>query len=602
MISNEETEAAPVIKGIFKNFIKLVYKANKYYFWILLLISMLSAFIPAALLYSTELLVNSLVISNPILKYSLYFLVVYVSILTIKEMLQAASQYYQALYQIALSNSINIIIMEKCQKLGLADFEDSDSLDLLRRANDEGSYRPFQIYIQLLSLFQSVISLLSIAAFLMSWKWWVALLLIVLPLGSIIALMKVTKQEYEIIINRTTVTRKSWYLNYLLTNDRVVKEVKLFNIGSYLIDNFRNIYKEFYKKDKFINKRKLSVNLSILMFNMTIIGLTMYVALTDTLAGVILAGSFFSYLQGIVNTTNTSQMIISEYTVLMQDTMYLSQLFQFLNKEPIEKQEIDANIKQISLGELESIKFDNVSFKYPGQSKYVLNKLNLELKKGEIVALVGKNGSGKSTIVKLITRLYLNFEGSILINGIDINRYDIDSLRKKVGVVFQDFVHYELTMRENIGFGNLEQINNNELLRSSIKKADLEPLVDKLPIGVETQLGKWFPEGHQLSGGQWQKIALARAYMKDADFYVMDEPSSALDAESEEEVFNHFRSIMDDKIGLYITHRFSSIKHASYIYYVEEGKILEEGKHSELMDLEGKYMGLYNLQLSAYNK
>lgn len=307
-------------------------------------------------------------------------------------------------------------------------------------------------------------------------------------------------------------------------------------------------------------------------------------------------GNLISFIQAINLTQSTSQNIVQGILSLCQNNLYVKQLFDFLDMP--EEDEVEEAEQRVS--HIDSIEFRNVSFKYPNTPKNAISNISFKLNRNEKLAIVGKNGSGKSTIVKLITQLYSNFEGDILINGQSIRDLNKESFREKMGVVFQDFVQYEMTVKDNVGFGDVNQKENDQLVWKAIEQSGITKLINTLPNKLNTMLGKWFDDGQQLSGGQWQRVAIARAFMRNADVYILDEPSSYLDPHSEKEVFNKFEQLTHQKIGVFISHRLSSAKTADNIILLEEGRIIEAGSHDSLMRLNGTYAEMFDIQASSY--
>lgn len=286
------------------------------------------------------------------------------------------------------------------------------------------------------------------------------------------------------------------------------------------------------------------------------------------------------------------------WLTFMNHALFMDNLFSFLNLEPQMRQTQKPAIMPRTLQR--GLEFRNVSFRYPGREDWALHGVNLIIRPGEKLALVGQNGAGKTTLIKLMTRLYDPTEGQILLDGVDLREYDPDELRRKIGVIFQDFVRYHLTMRENIGFGQIDALDDETRINDAAERGGADEVAAELPDGIETVLGRWFHSGHELSGGQWQKVALGRAFMRDGEVLVLDEPTSALDAEHEFEIFQRFRELTEGKIAVLISHRFSTVRMADRIAVIEDGAISELGSHEELMNLGGTYARLFEMQASGY--
>jgi ATP-binding cassette, subfamily B, bacterial NisT/SpaT len=580
----------------------LFWKVSKVKFFIITILSLVQGIIPIVSLYFTQLLVNTLLtVEKGYFKEIIFIFTLFVIFLICKELVNLLHSYVDGLFQTLLSNKLNIMILNKSITLGQEDFENPEIQDQLKRAQQETSFRPYQIFQQILSIVTSIVILISSIGFLIYWNWWVASISILLPFVSFISLLKISNSEFLIHWNRAEKNRQSWYLTHLITHDKAFKEVKLNNIGGFLTNKFKDILEGFYQEDKKIAYRRLNITLLFSMINVSFIGFSIYLLMKATYLKEILVGSFISYVQAIMLMQTTSQTLVQSIINLCQHNLFIEQLFSYLNTKSTDPS-FSKKDNTIHLQNIESIEFQNVSFAYPATDFYALKNVSFKLKKGEVAAIVGKNGSGKSTLIKILSQLYTNYDGTILINNKDIKTYDTESLRKNIGVVFQDFTQYEMSTRYNIGFGDIDNMNKDDLIHAAVEKAKIQHLINQLPNGLDTQLGRWFPGGVQLSGGQWQRIAIARAFFKDADLYILDEPSAALDPYSEKEVFEGFMQLIENKVGIFISHRYTSTVFAKKIIYMEEGSIKALGSHEELMRTCREYSNLYNMQASTYNK
>lgn len=397
------------------------------------------------------------------------------------------------------------------------------------------------------------------------------------------------------------------YFVTLMTTDTYNKEVKLFTLGDFFTHKFWDLATKLYKQDKKLLLTRYSIN-----FGWT--GLTvaansaiyLYVAL-QTVMGRITLGGLTLYTQTAVQVGQNFQGLLNDISSTYENTLYVNTLFEFLEYQP--KIVSPPNPQPLDPpGKIEGldIEFRNVSFTYPGkdpETQAALKHVSFTIHAGEAIALVGRNGAGKTTLVKLLTRLYDPDEGEILIGGRNIKEYDLKELREQVGVIFQDYVNYYMTAHENIGVGRVDEIEQRDLVMSAARKSGANAVIERLPQGYDTMLGRWFKDlkdSTQLSGGEWQKIALARAFMRDARILVLDEPTSALDAHAEHEVFTRFRVLTEGKTAVFISHRFSTVRLADRIFVIENGSVSESGSHQELIALDGRYAELFNLQAEAY--
>lgn len=391
------------------------------------------------------------------------------------------------------------------------------------------------------------------------------------------------------------------YFNRLMTTDQYNKEIKLFDLGNYFIERFRNLAVKFYNEKKSVLLRRYLTG--FLWTSITVIAnsaIYLYVAL-QAVIGRISLGQLTLYTQTSIQVGQNFQSFLNGVSSTYENNLYVNTLFEFLEYEPKlvspeNPQPVEAEVDTKGL----SIEFRDVSFTYPDKKVPALRKVSFTIGAGEAVALVGSNGAGKTTIVKLLTRLYDPDEGEILIGGRNIKEYDLKELREHVGVIFQDYVTYYMSARENIGVGRIADVENQPLVVSAAQKSGANAVIERLNEGYDTMLGRWFEKGAQLSGGEWQKVALARAFMRDAGILILDEPTSSLDAQAEYDVFAKFRVLTKGKTALFISHRFSTVRLADRILVLEYGNVLESGSHQQLVELDGRYAELFNLQAEAY--
>ncbi|WDV46876.1 ABC transporter ATP-binding protein [Clostridiaceae bacterium M8S5] len=592
------------IKNIFSSFkywpriLKLLWNCNHKYLIVIMLLSILIGIMPVVNINAMRNLINVVQKGGNNYRSVLNAFIFLISASLLANLLSLAKNYFENLFQTIMTYDIKVDILDKAKKLSLADFENPNIYDKLQRAQNEAGYRPFSVFTSILAIISSVLTLVTSAGVIFMWKWWAAVLLIIVPSFSTISLLKQGQKEFLLQWKRAPKHRKSWYLEFLLTRDASVKEVKLYNLGNHLVEKYKKFYKGFYREDKAMTKRRFSLTLVFDMINEIAVNGVRGLVIYSTYIGKLFIGDLYAFLSTTKLVQSNSQLVLNTMFRMYQNNLYIKQLFEFLDLPVDENNKASSN--GLALDTIKDIEFKNVSFKYPSKDIYVLKNLDFKISAGEKIAIVGENGSGKTTIIKLMCKLYDNFEGDILINGISIKNYDENSLRNKMSIVLQDFVKYQLTVRENIAFGDLKYIEDNEKIIDSAKRSGINDFVMNLPDSIDSQLGVWFEKGTQLSGGQWQKIALSRAFIRKSDIYVLDEPSSALDPLSEKDIFDKFFELCKDKIGIFTSHRFSTVRFADKILVFKKGNLIECGTHDDLMANKDYYSKLYSIQATPF--
>ena len=501
---------------------------------------------------------------------------------------------------------MQFIILEKANTLDLAFFENPEFYDKLRNASDQSSYQPTTIVSQTFGLVQTAVTLISMLAVLFHLAWWLAIIALIAPIPSFIASSRYGWRGYQLMRRQSPERRLMMYFNQIMTTDRYNKEIKLFSLGDYFITQFKQLANKFYEEKKSILVRRYMAG--FLWTSATAVvnaGIYLYVAFQAvTRPAVVSLGGLTLYTQAALQTGQSFQSLLNGISSTYENNLYVNTLFEFLEYQPAlvspeQPRPLTPDAEQPGL----DIEFRNVSFTYPDkdpETEAALRNVSFTVKAGESVALVGSNGAGKTTLVKLLTRLYDPDEGEILIGGHNIKEYDLQDLRKYIGVIFQDYATYYLSARENIGVGRIAEVENEGLIAAAAQKSGADRVIERLPEGYESVLGRWFEKGVQLSGGEWQKVALARAFIRDASILILDEPTSSLDAQAEYEVFARFRVLTRGKTAIFISHRFSTVRLADHIIVLEYGRIIEHGTHNELIQLDGRYAELFNLQAEAY--
>ena len=610
----EKEEEQFKIRHIFASFaslpriLRLVWSTDARFTTCMVLISVLRGFLPAVSVYITKQVIDS--VFNAIRSHGhsitliWFFVGLQLAVNLLDRLLSTLSNIVQQLLQEKVSNKVQLLILEKANTLDLAFFEDAEFYDKMRRASDEANYKPVQMISETFDLFRSIITLFSMIFLLVPLAWWLALIVLVLPIPSFIANSRYGWIGYYRMRRESPDRRRMLYFNHVMTVDHYNKEIKLFNLGQYFIARFKNLADHFFEESKSVLVPRYLTNFAWISISLVAnAGIYIYVAL-QTVVGRITIGQLTLYTQTALQVGTSFQSVLDGISNTYENNLFVNTLFEFLEYKPVIVS--PPNPHPLQKGDecrgLE-IEFRNVSFTYPDkdpQTRSALKNVSFTIRAGETLALVGRNGAGKTTLVKLLTRLYDPDEGEILVGGRDIKGYDLKELRREIGVIFQDYVSYFLTARENIGLGSIDHVENLELVASAARKSGAHQVVEELDDGYDTQLGRWWRDGTQLSGGQWQKIALARAFMRDASILILDEPTSSLDAKAEYEVFAKFRELTSGKTAIFISHRFSTVRLADRIFVLENGKIIESGSHAELMAQNGHYAELFNLQAEAY--
>src|SRR5512135_2271445 len=584
---------------------RLVWEAHRGATIIMALLTLSGALIPAGQAWVGKLIIDSVVTSinahaaaqAGLMAVVPYLAIEFALILGQSGIAQARSLTEHILHA-RLNYTLNARLILKALSLDLTHFENAEFYDKLQNARREADWRALQIMNNGFYIAQSIITLISFAAILLTFNIWLTLILFGATIPSFIAQSKYAELNFRLLSWRAPEARQMSYLEYLLTVDSSVKEVKLFGLGEPLLGRYGDLFWKFMREDQALAQKR-----SLASFGWGLLAtLSYYFAyawiIFRTIGGEITLGSMTMYLSIFRSSQNVFQTLFFGLSDLYENALFMSNLFAFLELKP----QMPVAAQPVALpAKLEcGIEFRNVSFRYPDREEYALRDVSITIKPGEKIALVGANGAGKTTFVKLLTRLYDPSEGQVLIDGIDLREVDPKDLQKRIGVIFQDFVRYFLPARENVGFGQIDQLDDQARIIDSAKRSGAHETLSALPQGYETMLGKWFERGNDLSGGEWQKVALGRAFMREAEVLVLDEPTAALDALNEYAIFQRFRELTDNKIALLISHRFSTVRMADRIVVLEDGHIIETGTHAELLALGGEYAKLFTIQAEGY--
>ncbi|MDQ6813904.1 MAG: ABC transporter ATP-binding protein/permease [Bacteroidota bacterium] len=518
-------------------------------------------------------------------------------LVTLMSVLNRAVNLIDTLLGDLFTNYSSVKIMSHAATLDLEQFEDSIFYDKLERARLNSSSR-VALLSQVLSQMQDFITLFFLSAGLILFNPWFTLILVFSTIPSFIGEYYFNSKNYELSRSQSHRRRELEYINSIGASNETAKEVRIFNLSSFFINRYNSIFKHLYRDNK-----KLGIKRSIWGTFLAILGsVGYYIAfvyiIEKVISGALSIGSLTFLLGSIRQVGAVLQNVSRRLSALSQGSLFLSDFFNFFTIEPKIFQ--SPNPRPFPKPIKRGFTFENVGFKYSNSNRWANRHLNFELNVGEKLALVGENGAGKTTLVKLLVRLYDPTEGRILLDGFDLREYDLVELRMQIGIIFQDFLRYQMTVSENIAVGNIQEKGNSRLIERSAKQSLANSIIERLPYTYDQMLGRHFDQGVELSGGEWQKIALARAYMRNAELMILDEPTAALDARSEYEVFQRFAELTKDKTSMLISHRFSTVRMANRILVLEKGEILEIGSHEELLEKKGKYAELFQLQAMGY--
>ncbi|KKM16183.1 hypothetical protein LCGC14_1688410 [marine sediment metagenome] len=522
-----------------------------------------------------------------------------IAALLLQHSLRVLIEFLQTVLESRLRFHIQERIMNQSIELDMSFFETPSFYDKLQRAQREVGHRPISIIIAMVQGVKEVVTLIGFLAVIVTLAWWMALYLLLASLPALIVEAKYGLQGWMIASGRTPKERKMSYLSGLLTSNREIKEIRLFRLGGFLVKQWRKLFWEFYHQDiRLAGRRRIAEFGAMMLETLAYAGFYIYAIYCTITKPWVTVGSLVMYTQAMERATGSVELITRFIASLYENNLYLSNLFEYLNQKP----RIIAPCvpKPVPYPVRKGICFEGVTFRYPGSSVDAVKDVSFEIPAGYRVALVGENGSGKTTLIKLLARLYDPQHGRITVDGIDLRELDPAEWRQNLGVIFQDFARYHLSARENIGFGDLAHLDDLPRICAAAERSGAWECIERLPNKWNTILGKMFEDGHELSLGEWQKVALARAFLRESPLLILDEPTASLDAKQEYEIYRRFHELTRGKTTILISHRFSSVRMAEHIFVIEKGSLVEQGRHEELLALSGSYAELFHCQAAAY--
>ena len=497
-----------------------------------------------------------------------------------------------------VTDRVHNILQVKSVEVDLEYYENAEYYNALHLAQAEAPYRPTTILNGLIQVGQSGISLVAIALLLFSLHWAIAAALFTAAIPGLVVRLKYSRKLYRKQREWTSQERRADYFNWMLTTTSYAKEIRLFDLGSLFQKRFRDLRSSIRREKITLATRTFIAEWAIqASATLAVFGACGFIAY-QTLQGVITLGSLVMYYQAFQRGQGALQEMLSSLASLYENSLFLSHLYEFLDLKRTVAEPLHPQVFPVPLQI--GIQFEQVQFRYPNSTRPLIEDISLTIRAGETVALVGENGAGKTTLIKLLCRLYDPTSGRIMVDGIDLRQFKTTDLRQEISVVFQDYAHYNLTARENIEFGDVNRLSDRDEVRIAAKRAGVDKAIASLPYGYDTTLGREFEEGEELSIGEWQKVALARAFLRQSQIIVLDEPTSALDAKAEHQVFEQFRKLTQGRTAILISHRLSSIKLADRIYVLKDGTIVESGTHNELVQLNGHYAHMFEIQAQYY--
>ena len=582
-------------------FLAMVWSTKPSYGAGILVFRVMGAFGPLAMLWIAKLIIDGVVANigsaDPDWRGLFTLVALELALALVLETMRRATSLLESLLGDLFANEMSVRLMRHAATLDLEHFEDPDFYDRLQRARRQTMGR-VALLGTLLQIGQQALTLLTLLAALVAYNVWLLVILVVAILPSFLGETHYAGITYSLMFRWTPERRELDYLRYVAASDATAKEVKLFGLSDFFIDRYAQLADRYYRANRAVAvKRATTGTILTGLSTLAYYGAVAFIVV-QAVAGLISIGTLTFLMGSFDRSRGLISGVLVQSASVYEQSLFLGDLFTFLEVEPRTASPADARVVPRPFAQ--GFVFEDVDFRYPGREDWALRHVSFELGPDERIGLVGENGAGKTTLVKLLTRLYDPTEGRILLDGVDLRAYDLEALRRDVGVIFQDFVRYDLRARDNIAVGCIDALADETRIRESARKSLAADVIDGLEHGFDHMLGRRFEGGADLSGGEWQKVALARAYMRDAQVLILDEPTASLDARAEYEVFQSFSELTAGRMAVLISHRFSTVRMADRILVLDGGRVLEDGSHEALLDVGGRYAELFGLQAAGY--
>ncbi|HDK7168652.1 TPA: ABC transporter ATP-binding protein [Clostridium botulinum] len=571
--------------------IKQLYNFDKKYLFISISKMIVEGSIPVLSLITMQKIINLLQTKSNF-KLLIGFILIYVFIDLFNLIYFSIMTYYNTKFSLGFDLKFNESILKKSSNLKLKSYENSEVYDTIKMAQQESNGKLIAYFQAFTSIISKLITIQSYLVILLSFKPWIVICVLVVPIIKFLLSKKINVMSFNIIKSRTNDSRKSWYLQWLLTYGDSYKELKTYNIFNYFIEKYKDYIKKFNIQDINLAKKNLIWMSTISVFEILVDAMLFVYVIFIGFMGEILIGDVMTYTKTINEIKKLITDVLQQFAEINKESLFIDELMRYFSLEEIDDEGL------IKVDEINNIRIKDLSYRYGTTGRYALKNINLEFSKNETYVIVGQNGSGKSTLIKIIMGFYDDYEGEIYINNIELKKIDKSSLLPTIATLFQDFIRYEATFRENISYGNLNLLEEEEKLYSITNKFGITELIKNSAKELDTQIGYWFDKGKQISIGEWQKVALSRAFAKNADLYILDEPNSALDPISEYNLANLYKKLLKNKMGIIIAHKFNNfIKDADKIIVFSNGEVIGKGNHMHLINTNEMYRQLYSIQL-----